>query len=106
MVARLPIPPLVARDLPSVDSLGNPALFAWEILRRRVDYASTVTMQDAEPVLHAQGTIEFLIGTEPDPPWGLQFRRRTNPHGRQGAAFLASRPRPDRPCCRHSACQC
>lgn len=77
MAARLPILPLVARGLPSLESLGDAGRFAWEILRRRADYSSGCSAVDADVTACTSGTVDFLTSRVPDPSWGLQFRRRS-----------------------------
>ena len=76
MAAHLPFPPLVARGKPSLDSLCDPAAFAWEVLRRRGDYRPSGNDVYVKHVEKGQYSIELLTGSPPDPLWGLQFRGR------------------------------
>lgn len=79
MTAHLPFPPLVARDKPPFDSVCDPAVFAWEILRRRADYRPSGTDIAVKLVKRGPHPIELLTGSPPDPLWGLQFRGGPRP---------------------------
>ena len=76
MAAHRPIPPLVVRGTPSLESLCDPGSIAWEILRRRADYQIGAREANLNRGERGQRGIEFLTGPAPDPQWGLQFRGR------------------------------
>ena len=69
-------PALTERSVPHPSALNRPEHLAWEVVRRRAEYAAS-TYETIE--LSTKPRRVELRGATPDPRWGLWFRRRPTP---------------------------
>lgn len=64
-------PALVARSLPDRSTIADARIFAWEILRCRVDYRETAAT--IEQIGSPDAPIELILPHEDASAWGLRF---------------------------------
>ena len=63
---------LVARSLPDRDTIADPRLLAWEVLRRRGDYRGAAAI--VEQIGTENAPIELIRPHDDVSQWGLRFR--------------------------------
>jgi hypothetical protein len=92
--------PLIAHGPLSGPPPTDPGSFAWEILRRRADYAEAISPISSRAI----GSVTLIDGRGHDAmPWGLCFRRGSGTFSFTGATVLGPEARPKGHHCRRPA---